>query len=391
LKRPHTSSSRVRKSGNGCHYSQVTRRQFIQTGFTAAAIGLSGLSCRREVPLEHKIGQMVMRGFRGLSVSPSDAIIKDIQSHALGGVVLFDIDVPSGSPVRNIASPEQVRSLINNLQDAAAIPLFVAVDYEGGRVNRLKEQFGFPATQSSQTLGRMDPANTGEQAAAMAKTLSELGFNLNLAPVVDVNVNLASPAIGALGRSYSENPAAVADHAAAFIQAHHHHSILCTLKHFPGHGSAASDSHKGLTDITETWSEMELIPYCRLINRGVADIIMTAHVFHAGLDPESPATLSSEVIGGMLRKQLGFNGVVLSDCMQMGAIVEEYGFEDAIYRAVRAGVDILVYSNNIVYEEDVAKKAVALLFRMVNNGRISRKRIDASWNRIMQLKAGFRP
>jgi beta-N-acetylhexosaminidase len=332
---------------------------------------------------------MIMRGFRGLSVTPSDAIIQDIQAQALGGVVLFDFDVPAGKPVRNITSPEQVRGLINSLQDAADIPLLVAVDYEGGRVNRLKAEFGFPEIQSPQTLGGGDTAQTGEQAETMAETLSDLGFNLNLAPVVDVNVNPNSPAIGALERSYSDDPEKVTRHAAAFIRAHRDRNILCTLKHFPGHGSAAADSHMGLTDITDTWSEKELIPYRRLIGMGLADLIMTAHVFHTGLDPEAPATLSGEVIGGVLRRQLGFNGAVLSDCMQMGAVVEEYGFEDAIYRAVRAGVDILVYANNSVYEEDVAVRAIEALSLLVKSGKIIEERIDASWERIMCVKSGL--
>jgi len=362
-----------------------SRRDFLKTAVFAAS-GLSGLTCRKHPPLKIKIGQMFMRGFRGLSIDPADPVIRDIREHGLGGVVLFDYDVPSGTPVRNIASPDQVRGLISTLQEAADGSLLVAVDYEGGRVNRLKSRFGFPETVSAQTLGLQDPAHTGEQAAAMADMLADLGFNMNLAPVVDVNVNPESPVIGALERSFSGDPDTVAAHAAAFIEAHHDRNILCTLKHFPGHGSAASDSHKGLTDITETWSEKEFAPYRTLIQKGLADAVMTAHVYHAGLDPEFPATLSSKIIGGLLRRQLGYNGIVLSDCMQMGAIVQEYGFEEAVLRAVQAGVDILVYANNSVYKEDVALRAIEILVNLVNSGKISEARIDASWQRIRKLK-----
>ena len=179
-----------------------------------------------------------------------------------------------------------------------------------------------------------------------------LGINQNLAPVVDLNVNPVSPAIGAYERSFGADVDKVTAHARAFIEAHHAHQVLCTLKHFPGHGSAAGDSHNGFVDVTETWSHEELAPYATLIQAGLADAVMTAHVFNRQWDETDPATLSPAVITGLLREELGYSGVVFSDDMQMGAIQQFYTFEEAIRKALEAGVDVIAIANNSVYDED---------------------------------------
>ncbi len=341
-------------------------------------------------PLREKAGQMIMAGFRGLSARDAP-ILRDVRELFLGGVVLFDRDVPSRSPIRNIVSPAQVQDLIRSLQKASKHGLIVAVDQEGGMITRLREPAGFPPTVSARVLGaKDDPAWTYAKSLEMAKTLKALGFTLNLAPVVDVDVNPKSPAIGALERSFSHNPETVARHALSFIDAHHSQGVSCALKHFPGHGSAAADSHLGLTDITATWSEKELVPYRRIIGEGMADAVMTAHVYHSGLDEALPATLSAAVVAGLLRETLGFEGVVISDDMQMGAIAREYGFEDALRLAVQAGMDILVYANNSIYDEDAPRRAAETLVRCVESGKIPETRIDASWRRIMKMKNGRR-
>jgi beta-N-acetylhexosaminidase len=302
-------------------------------------------------------------------------------------VVLFDYDVPSKTPVRNIQSAEQVRALIAGLQAAATIPLLVAVDQEGGSVARLKEAHGFPPTVSARALGAAnDLDRTRDAAGRMAQTLRELGFNLNFAPVVDLDINPENPIIGKIERSFSPDPAIVTAHAAAFIGAHHEHGVLCTLKHFPGHGSSAADSHLGLVDVSATWSPVELEPYTALIKAGAADAIMTAHVFNSRLDPNNPATLSRPVLTGILRDQLGFDGVVICDDIQMGAIREHYGFETAIEQAVLAGVDMITIANNTVYEAGIAGRAFAALKQAVQAGRIDEARIDDAYRRVQDLK-----
>jgi beta-N-acetylhexosaminidase len=340
-----------------------------------------------DVSLDAKIGQMLMVGFRGLMVGEDHFIVRDIRERSLGGVVLFDYDVPNDEPLRNVESPAQVKALIDTLQSVSPTPLLVAVDHEGGIVTRLREEHGFPSTLSHQALGEADDiAFTREQAAMMAQTLAELGFNLNLAPVVDVNVNPANPIIAKHGRSFSGDPEIVTRQALEFVRAHHKQGVLCTLKHFPGHGSSTGDSHRGFVDITETWTRSELLPYARIIGAGLADAIMTAHVFNANLDADYPATLSHRIITGILREELGFGGVVISDDMQMRAIVDHHGFEAAIQGAIEAGVDVIAFANNSVYEEDVAVRAATLIKQAVQNGAISVARIDEAYRRVVRLK-----
>jgi beta-N-acetylhexosaminidase len=340
-----------------------------------------------DVGLDAKIGQMLMVGFRGMEVGDDHFVAADIQERNLGGVVLLDYDVPSKSPERNIKSPAQVKALVASLQARADTPLLVAIDHEGGIVTRLKEVHGFPSTKSHQALGELDDLHvTREQATAMAQTLADLGINLNLAPVVDLNTNPDNPIIAKYERSYSADPDTVTRHAATFIEAHHAQGVSCTLKHFPGHGSSTGDTHEGWVDVTETWSRAELEPYAAIIEAGLADAVMTAQVFNAHLDAEHPATLSHSTIAGILREELDYDGVVISDDMQMRAIANHYGFETAVQKAIEAGVDILAFANNSVYEEDVATRAITHIKHLVEEGILSEERIDASYRRIRRLK-----
>lgn len=341
--------------------------------------------------LDAKIGQMLMVGFRGLTAPADSMIIRNIREQHVGAVVLFDNDTALNYDRRNIASPEQVKALVQQLQAAAGIPLLIAIDQEGGKVNRLKERYGFPPTVPAAYYGVMnDLEKTDAQADLIASTLADLGINLNLAPVVDLNVNPNNPIIGKLGRSISADPEIVTAHAAQFIKAHHRHNVMCTLKHFPGHGSSVGDTHKGFVDVTDTWSTEELVPFQALIGEGLADAIMTAHIFNATLDPDLPATLSYPVITGLLRERMGYDGVIISDDMQMGAISKYYDFEPAVQAAVLAGVDIIAMANNIRFSRNVAKRAVNAIRDLVETGKISEARIDQSYRRIMALKLRIR-
>ena len=373
----------------------LSRRDFLKrAGLCASALALLGSEAIQvdaatdlDVSLDVKIGQMLMVGFRGLEVDEQHPIVRDIRDLHLGGTVLFDYDVALQSPVRNVQSPEQVQALVAALQGFASIPLLVAVDQEGGRICRLKEKYGFPPTVSHQYLGTLDSATvTHRHASAMAQTLAGLGINVNLAPVVDLNTNPENPVIGSLERSFSADPDVVRRNGLEFIAAHHEQGVLCTLKHFPGHGSSAGDSHLGLVDVTSTWDPIELRPYQDLINAGQTDLIMTAHVFNARLDPDQPATLSRAVITGLLREQLGYDGVVVSDDMQMGAIVQQYGFETALRLTIEAGVDIVAIANNLEYDETIAARSVDLIQRWVSEGRIGEERIETSYRRIRRVK-----
>lgn len=338
--------------------------------------------------LRQKLGQLLVVGFRGSRPAEVDLIVRDLRDHQLGGVVLFDQEMADRSASRrNIESPEQVKELVAFLQAQAELPLLVAIDQEGGRVNRLKPAYGFPDSLSHEELGRLDePAETFRRAEVTAKTLASLGINWNLAPVVDLDANPNNPIIKGKGRSFSADPAAVARHAAEFVRAHRAQGVLTCAKHFPGHGSAAGDTHLGLVDVTQTWSEQELIPFQRLIEAGLCDAIMTAHVFNSRLDPEHPATLSRAVITSILRERLGFQGVITSDDLEMKAISSQYGLENAVPLAIEAGLDLLCFGNNLTYDPDIAPKTIAILERAVQSGRISEARIDESYERVLALK-----
>jgi beta-N-acetylhexosaminidase len=340
-----------------------------------------------EPSLEDKIGQMLMVGFRGTNITRNDSILRDIRRYNLGGVVLFDRDLLQKRGERNISSPAQLKVLTISLQQEATTPLLIAVDQEGGKVARLKEEAGFPATLSHRDLGwRDDLPTTAKEADKIAATLADVGINLNLAPVVDLCVNAANPVIAGLDRCFSDNPEKVTRHALAYIGAHHNHGVLTTLKHFPGHGSSRTDTHLGFTDISETWSANELLPFTRIIAAGQADAIMTAHVFNARLDSRYPATLSRTVVTDLLRNRFCFDGVIISDDLQMKAIADHFGFEAAIFQAIHAGVDILLFGNNLSHDEEIVPRAVALIRKMVRKGKITEERINQSYHRIMSLK-----
>ena len=340
--------------------------------------------------IEKAVGQMLMIGFRG-DVLDGDiaALLRDIQP---GGVVLFDYDLPSkGEVVRNITSPRQLRALTSALQGIA--PYFIAVDVEGGYVNRLKKKYGFTASvPSAQTLGRQYPGKTKKVADALACELKEMGINWNFAPVVDVNIDLKSPAIGAIERSFSDVPRAVVAHANAFVKAHRERKVIPTLKHFPGHGSAAGDTHLSVIDVTETYRRAkELLPYRKFIQRGYDDPILTAHIVNRMLDKGGrPATLSHDMITKLLRYEMGFDGVVISDDMQMGAIVEAYGLTEAVVEAVKAGVDMILLANQIgEYNIERVYDVKNAIVQAVTDGVVGEDRICESFNRIQRLKQRF--
>lgn len=349
------------------------------------AVLLGAPSCK--VPLKKKIGQMLVLGFRGVDAAHDSPIAVDIRERHIGGVVLYDHDLALGRGPRNIEDAEQLRRLIGRLQAQSEIPLLVAIDQEGGHVRRLKEGFGLPAAATARELAARGLEATRAHAGATAWVLRGLGINMNLAPVVDLDLSADNPVIGKKERSYGRDPSTVAAHARAFVLAHRQQRVLTALKHFPGHGSGAGDTHEGLVDVTDRWSEVELQPFAKLIASQHADSIMTAHTFNAKLDPTWPATLSLFVIRDVLRKKLGFDGVVIADSMQMGAIAGRYGLEEAIGRAIDAGVDILLFGGNRVYEPDIGQRAVAIITQLVESDRISRERIDRSYQRIRALKA----
>jgi beta-N-acetylhexosaminidase len=338
--------------------------------------------------LREKIGQMLLLGFRGYEIGDADPIARDLAERNVGGVILFDQDMADPRRRgRNIESPDQVRALCEAIRYRSQTPPLIAIDQEGGRVNRLKPSHGFPETLSHEELGAIgDPSRTFAQAEAIARTLASLGINLNLAPVVDLDAGPENPIIKGKGRSFGADPETVGRHAVEFARAHRKHGILTCSKHFPGHGSARSDTHSGWVDVTPYWTEQELLPFQRLVDAKLCDSVMTAHIFNAHLDSDRPATLSPNVLEGLLRRRLGFEGVIVSDDMGMKAVSGQYGLEQGIQMGIEAGLDLFCFGNNMQFDAYIGEKVSNILCRLIDSGQITESRIEESFQRIQRLK-----
>ena len=343
----------------------------------------SAIFCFAQVDsLDIKIGQMIMVGMSGKSANKNSAIIKDIKKGIVGGVLLFEYNINPNN------SQENLLELTNDLQKAAQIPLLISIDQEGGQVNRLKMKYGFPSMPSAQVVGQKnDSVNTRQVGNTIATSLSKCGINLNFAPVVDI-LNPDCPVLGKRNRCYSSDVKIIAQCAEIIIDEHKKLHIKTALKHFPGHGSSTTDSHLGLVDVSKTWYVEELFPYKYLIDNGNVDMIMTAHIINKKLDKSGmPATLSKKIINDLLRKQLHYNGIVVSDDMQMHAISKFYGLEQSLKLSINAGVDIVIFGNNIEGAKDYTPENIhATLKKLVLEGEIPMSRINESYNRIMALK-----
>ncbi len=361
---------------------------------TAALAGAcAALAAPKRPPATLPVAELLLVGFRGTEVEGNEEIRRLVCGVKVGGVILFERDVATGQP-RNIESPEQVGKLTTDLQElakeCAGRPLFIAADAEGGQVMRLSPRLGYAPFPSARELGQSgDVALTELEARRIAVALREAGINWNLAPVVDVAVNPLNPAVVAPGRTFSADPREVTAHARAFIKGMHAEGILSCLKHFPGHGSSLRDSHAGFTDVSETADlTVELAPYHALIKEGLADSVMTAHVFNKGLDPWDPATLSRYTVNRILRGRFGYKGAVVSDDLLMGAITKHYGLEEAAVKALNAGVDVLLISGNSPKAEVYAAERVVLAVnRAMATGFLSRQRVADALSHVAALRA----
>lgn len=360
----------------------------------ALSLGGCALAGRAAPPdtSDLRLGDLLLVGFAGTRLDGNEELRQLLCDVKAGGVILFERWAATGQP-RNISSAEQVEMLTGEIQSlalrCAGRRVFVAADNEGGRVMRLSTRLGYLPTPSPDDLGEQgDVALTQLEARRMGATLREAGINWNLAPVVDVAINPANPAVVTLGRTFSSDPDRVISQARGFILGMHEAGVLTALKHFPGHGSSRGDSHLGFTDVSDTAElDVELKPYRVLIREGLADSVMTAHVFNRHLDPWDPATLSRFTVDRILRGSLDYGGVVVSDDLLMGAITQHYGLEEAAVLALQAGVDVLLISQNVAQTDDrAAGRVVAAVAHAVAQGKLSRRRISESLARIDALR-----
>ncbi len=341
------------------------------------------LSAYSEIEIKSMISRMLVIGFEGENVDENSKIIKQIKKYNLGGVILFDRFYNDANRTKNIRSPKQLKILTQRLQQASKKPLIVAIDQEGGRVERLKESYGFVHTKSAMQMAKGSLKSAEKEYKKLADTLHVNGINCDFAPVVDLAINPKNYVIYKLERSYGADGKRVSEYAGVFIDALRDENIISVLKHFPGHGSSMGDSHKGFVDVSDTWSEKELEPYRILIGQNRADMIMTAHVFNSHLDPVHPATLSYSVNTKLLRNKLGFKGVIISDDLQMKAISEHYLLKEMLTLAINSGVDMLLFANQLAYQD--LDSVINTIYHSIREGDIKISRILESNRRIEAL------
>ena len=330
-----------------------------------------------QLSLEQKIGQLIMVGFNNTG-SSFDTIKVDLAQRNLGAVILYG---------HNLDNPTQMKNLTDELNSYSELPLMIATDQEGGRVSRLNSGNGFASTYSAAQLGSFNTeTHTRTAAKTMAGWLNSVGINVNLAPVADVNVNPASPAIGKLNRSFSSNPAEVTKHVAWYADEFHQAHIITSLKHFPGHGSAVIDSHLGFTDISTTWKEYELDPFRDLIADGYSDMIMTGHLFKDNWDSKYPVSISEFAVQKILRDSLNFSGVVITDELFMKAISDNFGLDEAIILALKSGTDILLFYGNLYNDNSITRHVIELVMSKINSGDLDESVINAAYERVQALK-----
>jgi beta-N-acetylhexosaminidase len=338
---------------------------------------------------------MLLLGFEGSDITDHHPIAKAITEDGIGGVILFDYDVKTQKFGKNIQNPSQVQQLNQKLQtlnnqrclnnQKPALSLIVSVDYEGGQVNRLSPSCGFPNTLSAAEFGQLSPEKASQIAHEMAKTLVALGFNLNFAPVVDINVNQDNPILGKLDRCFSSDPGKVTEYAKIFSQTFHQHHIHTCYKHFPGHGSSNADSHLGFVDVTNSWQDDEIIPYRDL---DACQMIMTAHIINQKLDPSGlPATLSHPILTELLRNKLNYRGIIITDDMQMKAITDHYPIETAVSMAINAGADMIILGNQLGSELLSSQTLINYIESEVKRGNIPQATIEQAYTRIVKFKS----
>lgn len=335
----------------------------------------------QSMTLQEKVGQLFV--IRPEALDPSTNASKTsltetakaaLEEYPVGGVILFK---------QNIVDPNQLETFLGDLQTASEVPMLVAVDEEGGTVCRVASNTSFGVEKYpnvSVVAESGDPEDVRTMSSYIGTYLKRYGFNLDFAPVADVNSNPKNPVIGK--RAFSSDPNVTAQMVTAAVEGFHEAGMLCTLKHFPGHGDTATDSHYGLATTSKTWEEMkemEMLPFEAGIAAGT-DVIMTAHITTPNVTGNDlPASLSYEILTEKLRGELGYDGVICTDALEMQAITKYYGNGEAAVMALSAGADILLIPADLEEAFDAVMEAV-------QNGTISEERLDESVTRILTLK-----
>lgn len=330
----------------------------------------------KSMGIEDKIGQLLIVGLEGLAMNEQERLM--IESNHIGGFILY------GS---NIESPSQLLSLTNSLRltnSVNKIPLFISVDEEGGRISRIPKEI--KNISSNKVIGRINNEEFSyELGELLGEKVKAFGFNMDYAPVLDINSNPKNPVIG--DRAFGAEEKVVSKLGIQTMKGIQAAGIIPVIKHFPGHGDTSVDSHVGLPSVNndiERLKSFELIPFAKAIDAGT-DVVMVAHILLPKIDKENPATLSKTIISNLLREQMGYNGVVITDDLTMGAIAENYDLGSAAIKSVVAGSDIML----VAHGYDNAMTVLNSLKEAVAGGVITEERINESVYRILQLKQKY--
>lgn len=337
------------------------------------------------IPLREKIAQMLMVSIEGTEAELNSEVLTIVKDLKIGGIIIFE---KWGKRVINIKSQNQLAEFTKSIKRTAEYPIWIAIDQEGGKVSRLKEKYGYPPTITPEEIGDINKIwFTKMQAMKQAMMLNSSGINMNFAPSLDININPKSPAIGKLKRSFSSDPKIVYNIAEIYYDIQKDSGIVSVFKHFPGHGSAVTDSHNGFTDITNTSSKSELEIYNKFINAGKCDAIMCSHLFNSNIDSEYPASLSKKTLTNLMRNEIGYEGLFITDDIGMKALSENWTTEEIIKLSINAGVDIImVLRGNSYYYRQI----INLIEKMVIKDEIPLSRINESYTRIMKLHKAYK-
>ncbi len=303
-------------------------------------------------------------------------MLESLKEYPVGGIVIFQ---------KNILSPAQLTDFIGEMKEQSKIPLFVGIDEEGGSVSRIANSKGFDVTkyESMETIGLTEDSKKAHDVGlTIGSYLKGYGVNLDFAPVADVNTNPENIVIG--DRSFGSDPELVTKMVSAEIDGFHEAGVMSCVKHFPGHGDTKGDTHKGFVSTEKTWEELkgcELIPFIDAAKH--TDMIMISHITAPNITSDGlPSSLSNEMMEGKLRKEMDYDGVVITDSMAMGAITQEYTSSTAAVNAIAGGADIILMPENFA-------EAYNGIYDAVKNGTISERRIDESVLRILALKEKY--
>lgn len=334
------------------------------------------LSPKELIVLRKKIGQMIMVSVPGTILSSQKKMM--LNAGWVGGVILF---------AQNIQTKTQIAGYIRQLQANSPTPLFVAVDQEGGAVRRFREENGFQRLPSLAALGQTKSPNLAYRFGILSgMQLKAVGANLNLAPVVDIDHGLPNSIISKYHRSLGSDPEMVSDLAQQIIRGMKAENIIATAKHFPTQSIALVNPHEERSETDVPLAELEktdLIPYSRLIQNHLLDAVMLSHVVYKNIDPFFPASLSPEMIQNLLRGQMGYKGLVISDDLRMNAIKEHFPLDVSVVQAVNAGVDVLLVTDNL------EQRVMDSLVKAVESGKVSLKTVDVAYQRIMGMKSKY--